>query len=152
LHVYEGITPLSLDAKGRLTLPSRYRERLREDCDGHLVVTIDTERCLLLYPRPNWEVVRGRLQSLPNTNPQARAYQRVYLGHAHEVDMDGQGRVLLPGSLRTFARLEHKVALVGQGNKFEIWDEDAWNHKLEAWMETAALGELQAADGSPVTI
>jgi MraZ protein len=124
--VLRGLSAVSLDAKGRLSIPSRYRERLRDLCDGRLVLTIDRERCLLIYPLPEWQEVERRLVALSSTNKKARSLKRLLLGHAEECELDGQGRFLVPVPLREFAGLDKRVMLVGQGNKFELWDEQAW--------------------------
>ena len=143
--LFRGVAELNLDAKGRMAIPSRYRERLSERCEGQLVATIDTgERCLLLYPLPEWEAIERKLDALPTFNPQARRVQRLLMGHASDVDMDGNGRLLLPPPLRQYAGLEKRIVLIGQGKKFEIWDEDLWQQKRDEWLaeETAVEGEL----------
>src|SRR5579859_80546 len=114
--MFRGINNLTLDAKGRLAVPARYRERIQEACRGQLVVTIDRDHCLLLYPLPEWEALEERLVRLPSLNKQARELQRLLLGHATEVEMDGHGRLLLPPELRGFAGLERDGA-VGPGQE-----------------------------------
>lgn len=143
--MYRGVSFLNLDAKGRLAIPTRYREDLQSCCDSHLVVTVDRERCLLVYPKPTWIEIEHRLDQLPSFNEQARTLLRIYVGHAQEVDMDGQGRVLLPPSLRSFAALDKRVALVGQGKKFELWDEETWNNKCNVWLSQADLSQLESS-------
>ena len=119
-----------------MAMPTRYREIVRERSDGKLVVTVDTdERCLLLYPLPEWELIERKLDALPSFNPQARRVQRILMGHATDVDMDGNGRLLLPPPLRQFAGMEKHVVLIGQGKKFEVWDEQHWNDSRDAWLE-----------------
>ena len=140
--MFRGVAELSLDAKGRMAMPVRYRERLDERCAGRMVVTIDTdERCLLLYPMPEWEVIEEKLASLPSFNPHARRVQRLLTGHATEVDMDGNGRLLLPPSLRQFATLDKHVVLIGQGKKFELWDAALWNERRDSWLAEDSVGE-----------
>lgn len=130
-----GVTTLALDAKGRLAIPSRYRERLAERCAGHLVVTIDRDDpCLLVYPLPDWENLERKLVRLPSFDKQARRTQRLLIGHAAELDLDAQGRVLLPAALRQFAALDRRVVLIGQGNKFELWSEQTWNDCRDNWL------------------
>lgn len=134
--MFRGVNVLNLDAKGRMAMPTRYREIVRERSDGKLVVTVDTdERCLLLYPLPEWELIERKLDALPSFNPQARRVQRILMGHATDVDMDGNGRLLLPPPLRQFAGMEKHVVLIGQGKKFEVWDEQHWNDSRDAWLE-----------------
>ncbi len=102
---------------------------------GKIVVTIDTgEKCLLLYPLYEWEIVQRKLEGLPNIVENARRLQRLLIGHATDVDMDGQGRILLPAMLRDFAKLEKKLVLVGQGNKLEIWSADHWQARMDDWL------------------
>lgn len=138
---FRGINNLALDAKGRMAMPSRYRDRLLEACGGRLVVTVDRDYCLLVYPLPEWEIIEAKLIKLPSLNRQARLLQRLLIGHATECDMDGQGRILVPTMLREFAGLTKKIVLIGQGKKFEIWDEDTWNDNQEAWIKSVQSDE-----------
>lgn len=138
--MFRGINAVNIDSKGRLAVPTKYRERLRVDETAPVVVTIDTEAaCLLLYPLSEWEQIEAKLQSLPSFNPHARRIQRLLIGHATDVDMDGSGRVLLPPVLRDYAGLDKKVMLIGQGKKFEIWDETAWQQSREHWLSQEQL-------------
>ena len=122
-------------------MPARYRERLLEGCGGRLVVTVDRDHCLLVYPLPEWEIIESKLNELPSFNRQARLMQRLVIGHATELEMDGQGRILLPAMLREFAGLSKKAVLIGQGKKLEIWDAATWNENQEEWLE-----EVQGSD------
>jgi MraZ protein len=142
--VFRGVNALNLDTKGRMAMPTRYRQRLSEMCDGQMVITVDnSERCLLLYTLPEWEEVERKLQKLPSFNKQARRLQRLLIGHATEVDMDSNGRLLLPPPLREFASLEKRTVLIGQSNKFELWSEDLWNERRSEWLaEDDDLGDL----------
>jgi MraZ protein len=134
-NLFRGVNSLNLDAKGRMAMPTRYRPSLVEGCSGQMVITVDNrERCLLVYPFPEWEVVERKLQKLPAFNKQARRLQRLLMGHATEVDMDGAGRLLLPPPLREFAGLEKHAVLIGQGNKFELWSEELWTQRREEWL------------------
>ena len=137
-----GLTELSLDSKGRLVIPTRYRDALDRHCEGHLVVTIDIDpSCfLLLYPLPDWEDIERKLVKLPSLNELTRQLQRQMLGYATECDMDGSGRILLPPPLRTFAGLEKSIVMAGQGNKFEIWDASKWNAQRDGWVAARAAG------------
>lgn len=133
--VFRGVNALSLDAKGRMAMPARYRERLLERCNGQLVITIDTsDRCLWIYPLPEWETIQAKLDALPAFNPAATRLRRLLMGYATDTDMDGAGRLLLAPMLREYAELDHKVVLVGQGKKFELWDEALWNSRRDAWL------------------
>ncbi len=144
--MFRGINTINLDAKGRMAVPSRYRELLVDRYAGRLVATIDTQqKCLLLYPVDEWDVIQSELEKLPSFDPLARRAQRMLIGHATDLEMDGNGRILLPQILRQYAGLEKHVALVGQGKKFEIWSEDLWGQQMEAWTEEASGdGELSA--------
>jgi MraZ protein len=132
--MFRGASKITLDAKGRLAIPSRYRERIVSRADGHLVATVDRDYCLLIYPLPDWEEIEQKLVKLPSLNPQARRLQRLMVGYATELDMDGNGRILLPRELRDFAGLDRQVMLIGQGNKFELWDEQRWNARRDEWL------------------
>ena len=123
--MFRGVTNINLDAKGRMAMPTRYRERLAEHCAGQMVVTIDTEEhCLLIYPIDEWEVIQRKIEALPSFNPAARRIQRLLIGHATDIDIDGSGRLLLTQPLRDYAQLDKKAVLLGQGKKFELWSED----------------------------
>ncbi len=140
--VFRGATKVSLDAKGRMAIPTRYRERLAARCDGQIVVTVDKDHCLLVYPLPDWEELERKLVRLPSMNRTARNIVRIMVGYATEVDMDASGRILVSRELRDFAGLEKAAMLIGQGNKFELWDEDTWNEKRDAWLSEDDDGEL----------
>lgn len=140
--MFRGVAELNLDAKGRMTMPTRYRERLNERCAGRMIVTIDTdERCLLLYPLPEWENIERKLDALPSFNAQARRVQRLLMGHATDTDMDGNGRLLLPPPLRQYAGLDKHVVLIGQGKKFELWDAAVWNARRDDWLAEETVGD-----------
>ncbi|MBS0359357.1 MAG: division/cell wall cluster transcriptional repressor MraZ [Proteobacteria bacterium] len=133
--MFRGITEINLDNKGRVSIPVRYRERLQADCEGKLVVTIDTDvNCLLLYPLPEWELIEEKVQALPSFNRAARRIQRLLMGHATELEVDGNGRILLPPLLRDYAHLEKEIMLVGQGKKFEIWSKHHWEQGRDTWL------------------
>jgi MraZ protein len=143
--LFRGISQLNVDAKGRVALPAKYRERLQETSEGKLVLTIDptnagNEPCLLLYPLPAWDDIQSKIDALSSFNPSSRKVQRLLVGHADDVVMDGNGRILLSAALREYARIEKRVALIGQGKKFELWDEATWNASRENWLEEAVSG------------
>lgn len=132
--MFRGVSKVTLDAKGRLAIPSRYRERLESRSEGHLIVTVDLDYCLLIYPLPDWEEIERKLIRLPSLNKDARQLQRLMLGHAAELEMDSHGRILLPRELREFASLVRRATLIGQGKKFELWDEDNWSARRDEWL------------------
>jgi MraZ protein len=133
--VFFGGNPINLDAKGRMALPTRFRESLTECCNGRLTMTVHhQDRCLLLYPYPEWEEIQRKLTRLPNQDKKTRWLQRMVLGHAVEVEMDGSGRVVIPPRLRAHANLDKRVVLAGLGNKFEIWNEEVWDQTRDEWV------------------
>jgi MraZ protein len=106
-------------------------------------MTIDTQApCLAIYPLPEWERIESDIQGLPALNPAVKRFQRLVLGYASDLELDGNGRVLLPQSLRDYAQLEKKAVLVGQGNKLELWSEDLWLAEREAALAAEAEGEI----------
>ncbi len=131
-----------------MAIPTRYRSELQESCDGQLVLTVDRDKCLLLYPLQEWEEIEKKLDRLPTLDPRAKLLKRLLIGHATECEMDAQGRVLVAEPLRKFAGLDKRIALVGQGKKFEIWDEDVWNTSRDGWLEEA-VGLEDMAELSP---
>jgi len=140
--VFRGVTNINLDAKGRMAMPTRYRERLAEHCGGQMVVTIDTEEhCLLIYPIDEWEVIQRKIEALPSFNPAARRIQRLLIGHATDIDIDGSGRLLLTQPLRDYAQLDKKTVLLGQGKKFELWSEELWMQRRDAYIENKGSSE-----------
>ena len=141
--MFRGATKVTLDAKGRMSIPTRYRERIAARCDGQLVATVDLDYCLLIYPLPDWEDIERKLIRLPSLKEKTRSLQRLMLGHATEVEMDGHGRILLSRELRDFAALERHAMLLGQGNKFELWDEATWKEKRDGWIRDES-GDLPA--------
>jgi MraZ protein len=147
--MFRGLNVLNLDTKGRLALPTKCREPLKSS--GSLIVTIDPEqRCLLLYPFPEWQLIENKIAGFPSFNAAARRIQRLLVGHATELELDTNGRILLPAVLRDYALLDKKVMLLGQGNRFEIWGEKHWLTCREKWlaepMETSSdlPAELQS--------
>ena len=143
---FRGVSNLSLDAKGRIVLPARYRERLLEICESQLIVTIDTDQpCLLIYPLPEWEQIEEKIEALPSFNPMTRRIQRLLIGHATEVEVDANGRMLLSNPLREYAQLGKKVVLIGQGKKFELWDEALWSERMNSWLNESAEEEMPGA-------
>ena len=142
--MFRGIAEVSVDAKSRMSIPTRYRDDLASQDGGKLVVTIDThDPCLLLYPLNQWKIIEEKIGALPSFHAATRRIQRLLIGHAHEVDLDKGGRVLLSDVLKRHADLEpkEKAVLVGQGKKFEIWSKTAWDKHCQAWLEESSEGE-----------
>ena len=117
--MYQGASALSLDAKGRMSIPARHRDALSLQCEGRITLTKHPHGCLLLFPRPVWEIHREQISGWPRS---ARAWQRIFLGNASDVEMDSAGRILISPELRTAGLLTRDVMLLGMGSHFEIWD------------------------------
>ncbi|TGD74072.1 division/cell wall cluster transcriptional repressor MraZ [Mangrovimicrobium sediminis] len=130
--MFRGVQQVNMDAKGRLAIPARQREPLLGQCDGKIVVTIDTQaKCLVIYPLPEWERIEKEIQELPALNPAVKRFQRLVLGYATDIELDGNGRMLLPPAQREYAQLGKSVILVGQGNKLELWSDTLWQAEQE---------------------
>ena len=143
--MFRGVQYINLDAKGRMAVPARQREQLSVICEGQLVMTVDTQStCLAIYPLSEWERIERDVQALPALNPAVKRFQRLVLGYASDLQLDGNGRVLLPSALREYARLERRAVLVGQGNKLELWSEELWQRECEAALNADSTGELPA--------
>ena len=134
--MFQGATELSLDAKGRLAVPTRHRDMLAAG-NGRVVLTAHPDGCLLLYPQLAWEPIRAKVQSLSSFDERARWWQRLLLGFAEELELDGSGRILISPALRKVANLQKQVTLVGQGSRFELWDTARWDEKLAQAMAMA---------------
>ncbi|NEX64506.1 division/cell wall cluster transcriptional repressor MraZ [Noviherbaspirillum galbum] len=117
--MFQGASSLNLDAKGRMTVPSKHRDALTVQCEGRVTLTKHPHGCLLLFPRPVWENHREQIAAWPMS---ARAWQRIFLGNACDVDMDSAGRILISPELRQAAGLTRDVMVLGMGSHFEIWD------------------------------
>ena len=135
--MFRGVTTLSLDSKGRLAIPAQYRAGLQERCAGQLVATVNNtnQRCLWLYPLDEWVRVEQKVSALPDFDRNHQKLKRFFIGHASDVEMDKNGRLLLPAPLREFATMEHDLVLTGQGNKFELWSAPLWNAEREQWLK-----------------
>lgn len=145
--MFRGVTPLTIDGKGRMQMPARYRDALSARAEGRLVITTDSSLCLLIYPAPDWEPIQQRLMALSSFNERTRDLQRLLVGNASDVEMDAAGRILIPGPLRKFAGLDKDVALVGQGARFELWDEAKWGEQMERSLERASGGTPPELEG-----
>lgn len=128
--MFRSISTVSLDSKGRVVVPARHRDVLMTVAAGRVVLTADPSRCLLLYPLSEWEPIEKKLNGLSDFNSRTRSLKQLMVGYAHDMDMDGAGRILLPPMLRKFADLDKNVVLVGQGNKVELWNEERWEMRV----------------------
>ena len=143
VKMFRGVNNINIDAKGRIAIPIRYREQLISHCGGEMVVTIETEeRCLLIYPQPDWDDIQRKVEALPSFNVAARRVQRLLIGHATDIQMDNSGRLLLTNPLRDYAQLDKKGVLLGQGRKLELWDENAWLVRRDSWLDDPASLEI----------
>lgn len=120
--VFQGSSAITLDAKGRVSIPTRHRDALQNQADGKLTLTRHPDGCLLMYPRPVWEERRAQIARFPMS---ARALQRLLLGNAQDVELDSAGRILIAPELRAAAGLKREVMLMGLGEHFELWDAEA---------------------------
>ena len=124
--MFQGASSLSLDAKGRLSVPTRHRDVLAATASSQLTITKHPLGCLMEFPRPEWEKFRERLAQLPMS---AQWWKRIFLGNAMDVDMDGTGRVLISPELRAAAGLTKEAVLLGMGNHFELWDKATYDEQ-----------------------
>ncbi|MHB8666608.1 MAG: division/cell wall cluster transcriptional repressor MraZ [Burkholderiales bacterium] len=130
--MFQGAAALSLDAKGRLTVPSRHRDALTQASPTpRLVLTAHPDGCLLLYPASAWEPIRARVMGFPALDARFSVWKRLLVGFAEEVEIDAAWRVLISPELRKFGSLEKSVMLVGQGSHFEVWNQDTWEKQLQ---------------------
>ncbi len=150
--MFRGSSEINVDAKGRMAMPARYRDLLAEHCGGQLVVTVGADlnmgvgdKYLFIYPAPRWQIVEAEVRDLASFDSFAQRLRQFFVGHARDVEVDGSGRILIPPELRDYALLDKKVTLVGQIDRFELWDTAAWNRKREEWLTTpvdpAAISE-----------
>ena len=124
--MFQGASALSLDAKGRLSVPTRHRDVLGATADSQLTITRHPHGCLMIFPRPEWEKFRDRIAALPMS---AQWWKRMFLGSAMDVELDGTGRVLISPELRAAAGIEKETMLLGMGNHFELWDKATYEAK-----------------------
>ena len=134
--MFQGASALTLDSKGRMSVPARHRDALVVQGEGRVTLTKHPDGCLLLFPRPEWEAFRVRIAQLPMD---AHWWRRIFLGNASEIDLDNSGRILISPELRTAAALEREIILLGMGSHLELWDANIY-----ATQERAAI-----ANGMP---
>jgi MraZ protein len=144
--MFRGAAAINIDTKGRIAMPVRFRDLLIDKVESQtnpqLVVTIDTEEpCLMIYPLNEWDLIQQKLEQLPSFNPSARRIQRLLIGHATDLELDANGRILLPALLREYAQLNKKVMLLGQGKKIELWSEPLWNTRRETYLQASSNTE-----------
>ena len=142
--MFGGVSSLNLDSKGRLAIPAKHREALSTLNQNRLVITIEPSGCLLIYPEEEWAFVRDQLNRLSGVQMPIR---RLIVGHAEDTEMDSAGRILIPPRLRVLASLNKAVALVGMGNKFELWDEARWSDQVLSTMAIEQIDLVQHMQG-----
>lgn len=144
--MFRGLYEHTIDAKGRISLPARFRELVTvgdsANGSGRLVVTRDVEPCLKAYPIEAWQQTEAKLAALPSMNRQARMLKRLLVGSAHDLQVDKSGRILLPPPLRTHAGLEREAVFVGQIDHIEIWSKAAWEASQNQPTELSDIAEL----------
>lgn len=149
--MFRGLSTINVDAKGRLAIPARYREALALLGSPELVLTLNPwDRALWLYPLAEWELIETKLSALSDFDKQSRRTKQIMRGYAADCVCDSNGRVLLPQELRAIAGIDGQVALLGQGNKFEIWNGDLWNAERDRWLNDVgnSTGDPSSALGS----
>ena len=140
--LFRGLHSITLDAKGRMAMPARLRGIVESQCLGQLVVTIDQDgESLLIYPLNEFEEIERKVVALSSFHPESKRLKNILIGHATEVNLDSSGRILIPLNLREFVGLDKKVALVGQGNKLAVWNDEAWNETRDGWLKHKVSAE-----------
>jgi MraZ protein len=134
-QVFQGASAISLDAKGRLAVPTRYRESILAQGAGKVVVTAHPHRCLLLYPYPAWEPIAMKIMALPSLDPHVSAMQQLLVGHADELEMDSAGRILIAPTLRRLSGIDRDVMMFGQGTHFKLWHPESWEKQFDAFSQ-----------------
>ena len=142
--MFQGETAITIDDKGRLAIPTSYRDIVARECGNKLVVTYSPfdSGCLYLYPQPVWEKVRDQVNRLPRIQPRSRLLQRKLVGAATFVEPDGNSRISIPASQRSAVGIEKKAVLLGMGEKFELWSEQAHHAQIRQ-----TLGDADLDDG-----
>ena len=135
---FQGASAVSLDAKGRLAVPTRYRDKLLAQGDGRVVVTAHPHRCLLLYPQSDWAPIAERVMAVPGFDPQVTSMQMLLVGHADELEMDSAGRILISPTLRRLSGIDRDLMMFGQGSHFKLCNPEAWEKQLDQFVESSA--------------
>ena len=141
--MFQGETAITIDDKGRLAIPTAYRELVARECGNRLVVTYSPfdDGCLYLYPHAVWEKLRDQVNALPRTQKKSRLLQLKLVGAAAFVEPDGNSRISIPPSQRNAVGIEKKAVLLGMGDKFELWSEPAHHEQIRQTLGDADLGE-----------
>jgi len=144
--MFRGRFEYSIDSKGRVSIPAKFRELLADKYDDRLILT-NFDRCLVAYPYEEWKVLEEKVSSLSMVKKETKAFQRFFISGATECPIDKLGRILVPTTLRTYAQLEKNVVFAGMLKKFEIWGKERWEEEISRSQEnfegiSEALAEL----------
>ena len=147
ISMFRGFSKISIDSKGRLAIPSRYRSLVLDQAQNNLVITLNPlDRSLWLYPLPEWELIEDKLAALSDFDKQSRRTKQMMRGYANDCQLDAQGRILIPKELREYAELSRQAVILGQGNKFEIWNEKSWETQRDNWLESVGNESTSSSD------
>lgn len=148
--MFRNFSPINLDEKNRFSIPTKYRETVKALCASQFVITVAVDEecagirgCLWIFPRPEFERVEAQILQIKNSSRVGRKLRHFLIGYSVECEMDNQGRILIPEALRNFASLDKRIVLVGQINRFELWNEEAWKNKEAEFLEGASQEELK---------
>ena len=145
--MFRGFSAVSIDSKGRLAVPSRFRDRLSAIAGGCLVQTLNPlDRSLWLYPLSEWELIETKLADLSDFDKQSRRAKQMMRGYATDCQLDAQGRILLTPELRDYASIKKQSVILGQGNKFEIWNQARWEEQRDHWLEQVGNADDEPSD------
>ena len=133
--MFRGLNKISLDAKGRISIPTKYRSELSKYGSNELICTIDIDQCLLLYPKKIWLKIEKKIMALPSLDKSSRILQRLMVGHASELVLDSNNRILVPIELREFSNIKKTAMFIGQGQRFEVWNYQSWNQSRDSWLK-----------------
>ena len=145
--MFRGFSTVSIDSKGRLAIPTRFRDRLAVIADGRVVQTLNPlDRAIWLYPLTEWELIEAKLASLSDFDRQSRRAKQMMRGYATDSQIDAQGRILIPQELREYALPGRQAVILGQGNKFEIWDHETWNEQRDQWLAQVGQDDSEPSE------
>ena len=137
--MFRGLNKISLDTKGRISIPTKYRSELSKYGSNELICTIDIDQCLLLYPKKVWLEIERTIMALPSLDKSSRMLQRLMVGYASELLLDRHNRILVPIELREFSGIKKSAMFIGQGQRFEIWNYQSWNQSRDSWLKKSNL-------------
>ncbi|AVQ45292.1 TPA: division/cell wall cluster transcriptional repressor MraZ [Clostridium botulinum] len=133
----------SLDTKNRIIIPAKFREELGKN----FVLTKGLDGCLYVYPKSQWEVLQKKLETLPLTNKNARAFVRFFFSGAHELELDKQGRTLIPQNLLEYGKIQKEIVSIGVSNRIEIWSREKWEEYNNSNIDYDSIAEQMSELG-----